>query len=287
MLDRNEPIREYLARVDRAGGKTTPEFERIRSGWARMFQPRDTFGEALAAILADDPDALDRAFTSTVVAVSSDTLKLRDRLANDIGRELVKAYKPSAVANYKAAAKAFDKTASALTATAELAPPAATAEAMIPESDDARAAWQQALPLARELDKLASTLFAAAGLAGIRVLEGNGTKALSGQIALTCDPTGQHRRRLWEAFGDTTHRLGRWGRLLEMHVPIRAWSADNIEAFAPYGEPPAIEVHQERVNHGAGVWGVAQIEVDPADYEHSGEPMPVTTKPLPRARQVG
>lgn len=270
-----EHVDELIALVDQvvaAGGTTTEEYDRILRGWRRLFTPANHVRALFDAVCADDQDAINRARMLSLVAAGPTHVDNR-QIAGRVLQALLAAYRPSAAANYAAIAKSFDAKAKALSEATKLAPPSATAEAMIGQSAKAQTAWQQSALLAGELETMTPALYAAAKLAGVNVQLGNGKLVYPGQIPLVCDTKGAHRRRLYEAFDSRSHRLGRWGALLELGVTIRAMKASSLSAHVPYAEPAAIQNRLQREGTG---W--RNVEVDPCDFEAAGVPVPSQTK---------
>ena len=162
-------------------------------------------------------------------------------------------YQPHAVANYASAADYYDGLAQKFTATTDLVDPETDAAAMVDETEKLRRAWSTAEQLAHRLTAALAGLSAAASLAGVN------TTAPEHLLPLCVDPTGCHRRRIWEAFDTSTGRTQRWGALLGIGAVLRAADLDGLQ---PYPRPRPMEVKQ--IPTGLGV---RQIMVDPEDDE--------------------
>ena len=103
-------------------------------------------------------------------------------------------------------------------------------------------------------------------------------------LALIADPRDAHRRRVWEAFRVTGGRTGRWGALVKLGVTLRAWPADELDAFEPYREPKRLETKMFPVA-GEPFGTYQRVVIDPEDAD---EPQPEVeaVEPKPRRRAL-
>jgi hypothetical protein len=63
---------------------------------------------------------------------------------------------------------------------------------------------------------------------------------------LTIDTTGQHRRRLWEAFDEQGGRCGRWSKLHRLNATVRA--APDPSTVEEYRRPHSLELRHNVVH---------------------------------------
>lgn len=241
-------LRELTEAADTlaAAGATIPDtYTRIHDRWNSYCELTYNHTTRLAAAVTnpDDPADLDtlRALALAERAGARDEADLDTDIRAAVYLALAEAYEPVAAQNYKTIAARFDTLATAFTKAAAQCDPEAPAEQMVTAGDKARKAWTDVQLHTHELDTHLHLLRMAAQLAGQRITPPDGL------LALTCDTTGHHRRRVWEAWDTTTGRTTRWGALHAAGVTIRAVDLDEYEH---YRRPAPMEVRYVRDSHG-------------------------------------
>lgn len=195
---------------------------------------------------------------------------LTERVAEQLLPQMRAETKQSAPANYARIRADFNKTAKTLTKALEAANPDMDTRALAQADDKTRKAWLEQPILAQQLDGHLEALQAAAELTGANITTGL-RSAQSGSIAeqiksrtigLTIDTNGAHRRKVWEAWDNTTN-AGRWAALHELGCTIEA--IKDPEELEPYRKPAPIEIYHEQVAPGSYR---VNLERDPEDAEY-------------------
>ncbi|MFD6860551.1 hypothetical protein ACFWCF_24830 [Rhodococcus sp. NPDC060090] len=255
------PLEHFREQVDiiAAAGATIPDtYTAIHTRWVDYLETLNPAGQQLIDAIIDpnidaDLDML-RALALAEKAPATDKADLSNQMRGPVLLALRQAYEPQAAANYRLLADRFTTTATDFTKAVRTIDPDSSAEQMATQPDKARKAWADASILALQLDQQIPTLATAAALAGLRI---NGNDA---HLGLTCDTTGLHRRRVWEAWETDTGRTTKWGALVTLGVTLRAASLDEYEH---YRRPAPIEV--KYVRSGGQYAGSVRVEVDPED----------------------
>jgi hypothetical protein len=145
----------------------------------------------------------------------------------------------------------------------------------VTQPDSVRTAWLDTAKYASRLEALAPLLVAAVELAGLSAVDDTIL------LPLTCDPSGLHRRKLWEAWRSVGERCGRWSALVALDARIRAAELGGLE---PYREARPL-LRREFPLGGRGNKGINRVEfIDPEDEDYvEPEPQqPRRRKPLVR-----
>jgi hypothetical protein len=178
--------------------------------------------------------------------------------------ELCSLWEPVGAKNYHGLADRFNDAAKRFTACTSRVDVNAVPAEIIDADSKALAAWKSAAAISIELEDLMMPLACAAELAGM----GSDLFAMTfddntALIPLCVDVTGQHRRRLWDAWHSTESRCGRWGSLAALGVKIRA--ASNPEALQLF-PPPQLP----GVAFVPGPSGTTVEPFDPEDLDQAG-----------------
>lgn len=237
------------------GGTITSDYQAILDRWAGFLELNNQAAANLAAAVTagttEDLATLRALAVAEATATSVSEATVTNAVAAQVYEALSTEYAPVAAANYERIRQAFNTTAAKLTKAIETVHPDAAPEELMSATAAVRTAWADAPMLALELDALAAVLSEAASLAGYR------TGMKSHTIGLTINTDGLHRRRVWEAWDNTTGRARHWGALLDLGATIEAPALEDYEA---YREPEPITVTQERQGIG---W--VNVEHDPED----------------------
>jgi len=248
-------LREQINTVAAAGGTVPDTYTTINQRWSRYLNIGHDTSALLADAITTPGDTSDlaqlRALALAERCGSIEQADLTKELKAPVLLALRAAYEPVADANYRTLADKFTATAAAFTKAVSAADPDLPAEQMVTQSEKARKAWTDAAIHAVELDQQLTALRAAAVLAGLRAHDNDAL------LPLTCDTTGLHRRRVWEAWETTTGRTGKWGALVAAGVTIRA--AD-IDEYEHYRRPAPLEVKYVR-----DTYGHRPVQIDPED----------------------
>lgn len=245
------------------GATITQKFQTLADRWTMFTETENQAqGQLNAAISNPETTAeeLARLHTLAVAELLANPIN-KATVRNEAGAHLLallrKEYATVANANYETIRAAFNAQATKLTAALDLADPEARPEEMVMASAKVRNAWAEAPVLALELTALLGTLHTAALLAGKAEPMGHHDQCL---IGLSTDTTGLHRRRVWEAWGTTSGRAGRWRELWKLGATLEA---PTLEDAKSYREPKPMEIRAERKN-----LGIVQFEYDPEDATH-------------------
>ncbi len=165
-------------------------------------------------------------------------------------------YAIHAEANYDKARKMFDTAAGELSAAAKSVDIELAADAAIKLGSRDQEVWKSAESHAARLNSLVPALISAAALAGTQIV--NNPEHM---LPLVADMAGHHKRRMWEALAHKGGRCGRWSKLLELGVRLRACPLDQYE---PCSAPRPLEYRQ--VQAPGQPHGIVRTEViDPED----------------------
>ncbi|WP_275777918.1 hypothetical protein [Paenarthrobacter sp. Y-19] len=257
---------EQVNNVVQAGGTITQKFETIAERWETFAELEATMQDELnKAIL--DPEATPAELAqlrALALAAQNSNPVTEAAVRNEAGAAILAAlraeYRTVAAANYETIRAKFNDKARELTAALETADAEASPEEMVQASAKIRAAWSEGPIRALELTDLMQALHTAATLAGKAEPTGLHDQCL---IGLTTDTTGLHRRRVWEAWTNTTGRAGHWRELWKLGATIEAPELNNAKA---YREPRPMEIRAER-----GGIGIYQLPHDPEDDAHRTE----------------
>jgi hypothetical protein len=127
----------------------------------------------------------------------------------------------------------------------------------VSQLDSVRSAWFDTAKFAARLDSLVPVLCAAIELCGIYAVDDTVL------LPLTVDPSGLHRRRVWEAWKADGVRCGRWQALAGLGARIRA--AD-LDGFGPY-RPPKPLIRRQFPLGGPDSRGMYRVEITDPDDE--------------------
>lgn len=249
-----------------AGGTITEKFRTIAARWDQYTSNDHTIQDELNAAILDPASTPERLAHLRILAEAATAANpvhvatVRNAAAAEVLAALRAEYRTVAAANYDTLRDAFNTKAAELVKALETTDAEASAEQIVKATAKERAAWSDGPALAVELDAMVSTLHDAAILAGKAEPTGRHTACL---IGLTVDTTGMHRRRVWEAWENTTGRAGRWRELWKLGATIAAPELDQAKA---YREPKPMETRAERTT-----LGVRQYAHDPEDDAHKAE----------------
>lgn len=245
------------------GATITKKFQTLADRW-------DTFTTAERSVQDELNDAISNPEVSAEELARLQAIAVAGQITNPVDKATVRneagahilallrrEYATVANANYETIRETFNTKAEELTAALELADPEANPEEMVMASPKIRTAWAEAPTLAVELTNLLTALHTAATLTGKPEPTGQHDKCL---IGLTIDATGLHRRRVWEAWKNTTGRAGQWRELWKLGATIHAPA---LEDAKPYAEPKPMEVRAERAGYG-----IRQFDYDPEDASY-------------------
>lgn len=253
----------------------TPEFERLLAldEYLRDLaaNTRRTTREAVAEALRT-PGTTPEAFGNVVaVAAAADSaegsiatlaLELRNELLTGLREEFAK----TAEGNYTAIARRFNTAAQALTAAAETVDVTVTDPAVaLTWTKRAQEAWMGLPALTATLDTIGDQLLDFAEAAGVNLNAARLHPDHSDRwLPLTIDPTGHHRRRVWEAWDNTN----RWVTLTLAGIPIHARELAHVE---PYARPADLIERRVPKDEG-GIRGHVIEYTDPEDPDYQPTP---------------
>lgn len=248
-----------VATVTNAGGTTTKEYDRILARWiAYNEQPGTAQQQLTAAILGKEtPERIAElnALALAELAGHVNRATVINEVASAVYPALRNEYAKTAEANYETLAAKFNDTARTLADAMDAVDIEAAPEHLMSGTDQQRNAWAHAPALAASLTSQVPALAEAARLAGAPIQGADGT------LPLTVDPGNLHRRRVWEAWENTTGRAGKWGALITLGATIEAATLDS---YTHYRRPAPIETRYEQVGPGMH----RPVEIDPEDHEH-------------------
>lgn len=257
---------DYINEVETitANGATiTKKFQTLADRWETFTTTNGRIQDELNDAISDPEVSAEELARLNALAVAAQltTPVHKATVRNEAGAHMLRLlrdeYATVAAANYETIREAFNTKAAQLTEALDIADPEASAEEMVRASAKVRAAWADSPILANELETLVSLLHTAATLAGKADPTGGIAKRL---IGLTVNTTGLHRRRVWEAWENTTGRAGHWRELWKLGATIEAPA---LEEVTTYTEPKPMEVHSERKG-----FGIVQFDHDPEDDTH-------------------
>lgn len=257
---------EKVATIVENGGATTTKFEALTKRWDTFANLEFSAQDALNKAVFDPkvkPEELARLHALAIAAAGSNHVTeatVRNSVSAEILAALRVEYRTVAEANYEAIRTRFNELAEQLTDALDTVDSEASPELMVKADSATRAAWADAPAHAYQLTALLPTLHTAALLAGTTQPSGHADKLL---IGLTTNTDGLHRRRVWEAWNNTTGRALQWRELWKLGATIEAPALNNIK---PYREPKPMETRAERADYG-----VRQFEYDPEDDAHKAE----------------
>lgn len=248
-----------------AGGTITEKFRQTIARWEAFTNDDYSVAEALHDAILDPQTTPERLAHLRIMAEAEagstpvHAATVRNEAAAEVLAVLRVEYRTVAAANYDTIRGVFNDKANLLVNTLGITDAEAPAEQIVKATAKERAAWSDGPALAIELDALVGTLHTAATLAGLRPSTGRPDTTL---IGLTVNAEGLHRRRVWEAWNNTTGRAGRWRALWNLGATIEAPELDDAK---PYREPRAMETRAEHTGTG-----IRQFQHDPEDDEHQG-----------------
>lgn len=249
-----------IATVTNAGGTTTKEYDRIITRWNDYTtQPSTAQQQLTAAILGKDaPERIAElnALALAELANQVDRASVLNAVANEVYPALRNEYAKTAAANYKTLAAKFNTTAQTLTEAMDTVDIETAPEHLMSGTEEQRNAWAHAPALAASLTSQVHNLAEAARLAGLTIQGADGT------LPLTVDPGTLHRRRVWEAWENTTGRAGKWGAVVNLGATIEAPA---LEEYKHYRRPAPIETRYEQIGRGTH----RPVEIDPEDDNHA------------------
>lgn len=249
-----------IATVANAGGTTTKEYDRILKRWNDYTSQPSTAQQQLAAAILgkETPERIAELNALALAELSNqvDRASVINTVANEVYPALRNEYTKTAAANYQTLAAKFNTTARALTEAMGTVDIETAPEHLMSGTDEQRNAWAHAPALAASLTAQVPNLTEAARLAGLTIQGADGT------LPLTVNPGDLHRRRVWEAWENTTGRAGKWGALISLGATIEA--AD-LEDYKHYRRPAPMETRYEQVGRGMH----RPVEVDPEDEQHT------------------
>ncbi len=256
-----------------AGGTITEKFRQTVNRWEAFTDNDYTVAEALhAAIL--DPDTTPERLAHLRIMAEAEAASSPVHAAtvrNDAAAEVLAAlrmeYRSVAAANYETVRARFNDKAAELVKALDTTDAEAPAEQIVKATAKERTAWSAGPALAVELDALVHTLHTAATLAGLRPSTAHLDCTL---IGLTVNADGLHRRRVWEAWENTTGRAGKWRELWKLGATIEA---PELEDAKPYREPAPMQTRAEHTGTG-----VRQYAHDPEDDALTGNRRDYTTE---------
>ncbi|MCT2088342.1 hypothetical protein M3D92_03375 [Micrococcus terreus] len=248
-----------------AGGTITEKFRQIVGRWEAFAENDYSVTEALHAAILDPGTSAERLAELRVLAEAATTATpvaeatVRNGAAAEVLAALRVEYRSVAASNYEAVRSKFNAKADELVKALETIDAEASAEEVVKAPAKTRAAWAEGPALAVELDELVNVLHTAAILAGKTEPTGHHNSCL---IGLTVNAQGLHRRRVWEAWANTSGRGGRWRELWKLGATIEAPA---LEDAGPYREPAPMEVRTEHTGLGLRQW-----DHDPEDDARGG-----------------
>jgi hypothetical protein len=249
-----------------AGGTITEKFRTIAARWDDYSSNDHTMQDELNAAILDPGTTSERLAHLRILAEAEaasspvTAATVRNTAAAEVVAALRVEYRTVAAANYDTIREAFNAKAGELVKALETTDSEASAENIVKATAKERAAWSDGPALAIELSALLGTLHTAATLAGLRAYTGKLDSIL---IGLTVNAEGLHRRRVWEAWDNTTSRAGRWRELWNLGATIEAPELDDAK---PYREPAPMETRAQHIGTG-----VRQYVHDPEDDAHQVE----------------
>jgi hypothetical protein len=175
---------------------------------------------------------------------------------------------------YRQIADQFNAAADLFVAAAQTADPDAAAAEMVAADEPVRQSWLTCAVQSARLDELVLPLCYSAELTGLPITDADERIAQQWWLAdvadeavipLVCDPGSLHRRRVWEAYENTTGRTGRWGALVAVGATIRA--PLSLDGFERYRRPKPVTHHQRQIA-GAPRGYVENVESDPEDADY-------------------
>lgn len=248
-----------IATVTNAGGKTTKEYDRILTRWNDYTNQASTAQQQLAAAILgkETPERIAElnALALAELAGPVNASEVRNEVAAEIYPALRNEYSKTAAANYDTLAAKFNTTAQALTEAMQTVDIETAPEHLMSGTETQRNAWAHAPALAASLTSQVPNLTEAARLAGLTI------PGVDGTLPLTTNPGTLHRRRVWEAWENTTGRAGKWGALITLGATIEA---PDLEEYKPYRRPAPMETRYEQVGRGMH----RPVEIDPEDTEY-------------------
>lgn len=241
-----------------AGGSTTSEYERILTRWedytTSTYSARDQLATALLGDTPMERVAELHGLALAENAGNQEKAVVNNELAARIFPALTAEYAKTAHANYNTLADTFNATAKTFTKAADTIDPETPAEQLIHATEAKRRAWSDAGVAALELTAQMPALMEAARLSGKPV------NRTDDALGLTVQTGTHHRRRVWEAWANTTGRTGRWGALHTLGATIEATPLDE---YTRYREARPIETRYERSGYGH-----RPVQIDPEDTEY-------------------
>ena len=257
---------DQVATIVENGGTTTTKFEALTKRWNTFANLEDDMQAELNKAVLDPkvkPEELARLHALAIAAAGSNHVTeatVRNSVAGEILAALRVEYRTVAEANYETIRERFNELAEQLTDALDAVDSEASPELMVKADSATRTAWADAPAHAYQLTALLPTLHTAALLAGTTQPSGHADKLL---IGLTTNTEGLHRRRVWEAWNNTTGRALQWRELWKLGATIEAPALNDIK---PYREPMPMETRAERADYG-----VRQFEYDPEDEAYEAE----------------
>lgn len=249
-----------------AGATITEKFRTIAHRWEEFSEAEHHAQEDLNRAILDPNSTEEEIATLRARAYAENSATPMDQatVRNSAGAHILAAlrreYATVAVANYESIRAKFNKTAERFEKTLNIVDAEARPEELMSAPAKTRAAWAESPMIALELSSVLGSLHTAAILAGLTPSTGGTAPTL---IGLTIDATGLHRRRVWEAWENTSGRAGKWYALWKLGATIEA---PTLEDAKPYREPAPFETRAER-----GAIGIRQFKHDPEDDNHKRE----------------
>lgn len=264
-------VGDLLRNVDAlaAHGVKAPErFTQVRHAWEAVSLNSDLMQSKLSqAVASGRVDEVPELLMAVAISRSANLVEIRKAVAGDTHRALLTIWlNEAAEAAYKKIADAFEDAAKKLMESASIVNIEAPAESLVGErlSSEQQEAWLEARQYAARLDELLEPLRIAAEFLVPRSQRQWGLhdgKMQDWVLALCADPGNAHRRRVWSAW-ESKGACGRWGKLLDLGVTLRAHPAPRD--FELYSRPRPVEVRHETSRKG-GITGTRQYRVDPED----------------------
>lgn len=259
--NRFNDLTNSVASIIEAGGRTTPEYDRILARWQDFHATKGNAQADLNAAIVGNAtpeeiaDLRAQAYIQQAASLT-DKAAVSNSVEDAVLAALTTEYKAVAAENYETFRDAFNDAAASFTETISTLDPDTPPLEVVNATAAKRKAWGDAPVLASKLDTLAGHLEAAAVAAGVKL------PPQTGKLGLVINAPKAHRRRVWEAWETTTGNTGKWGALIKAGATIEAPA---LQDFKPYAEPA--EHYTKQIPGPTG--GIRQIVVDPEDEAYA------------------
>jgi hypothetical protein len=267
---RRDPLSQHVHLVDAISSiaPPPPAWTELRQRWDEFtaFTDVPMREQLVAAVLAGAGDIpMLRALANAEALPERSDIVIAVRA--EVYPRLIAAYSEVARSNYARVAKEFDAAATEFTAAAKRCDPEASSDSIVGQPDPVRKGWLDSTVCATKLEQLVPILRAAAELCGVSTADDTAL------LPLLVDPTGCHRRRLWEAWQAAGERTGRWGALAGLGARIRACP---LEDFEPYRTPKPLIRKRCPVDgpDSKGIYRPVITDPEDEDYTPPEEPKP-------------